>query len=181
MTDMCDDLQITALTESIQQGAASSIHVDQLLQSFPNDPRLHFLHGSLLVGEGRHIDAHKAFKKSLILAPDFSIARFQLGFFELTSGEAEQSMQTLAPLDQLPEDHYLRVFAQGLRHLIKDQFESAIMSFRKGIELNDENQPLNNDMKLLVEECMPLAKAQEQQDSSTSETSMILNQFSRSN
>ena len=179
--NLCDDSRLNKLAEAISNGNGNSAQVDQLLQDFPEDPRLYFLLGSLLVGEGQHIKAHAAFSQSLTLAPDFAIARFQLGFFELTSGEAEQAIQTLAPLQQLPGDNYLRVFAEGLNHLIKDQFEAAVEAFQKGISLNQENQPLNNDMTLLINECLPLIEASADLDSSTSETSMILNQFSKKN
>jgi hypothetical protein len=113
------------------------------------------------------------------IAPDFAIARFQLGFFQLTSGESNNALKTWARLDGLPDDNYLKIFVIGLRHLIRDEFEDCIACLKKGISLNEENPPLNNDMNLLISQCEPLIGSEQQSadDDETSATSFMLNQF----
>ena len=91
---LCDDETMQQLIEAMQTEQNQVERVDALLAKFPEDARLHFLRGSMLVGLGRLIEAHHALSRAVALAPDFEIARFQLGFFQLTSGEAENALET---------------------------------------------------------------------------------------
>lgn len=180
MTKLCDDDTLQNLVQAMQQAdgqpAQATDLIDQLLENFPDDPRLHFLRGSNLVGQGRLIEAHRALSQAVTLAPDFAIARFQLGFFQLTSGEPENALDTWGRLDRLPDGHYLRAFVDGLRCLIRDDFSGAITHLRAGIPVNQENPPLNHDMQLIIDQCTPLLSGEA--DSAASETSLILRQFS---
>jgi hypothetical protein len=124
--------------------------IDRLCAAFPADPRLAFLRGSLLASIRRYDDARGEMSRAVQLAPDFAIARFQLGFLELTSGLADAAEATWGPLVSLPGDHPLRLFAQGLKHLIHDEFASCVALLRAGIETNTENPPLNRDMELIL-------------------------------
>src|SRR5688572_1525981 len=72
--------------------------LDRLLADHPEDPRLHFMKGSLLAGTGRAIEAHAAMSRAVELAPEYSLARYQLGFFELTSGEPARALSTWGPI-----------------------------------------------------------------------------------
>lgn len=155
---LCGDERMHALLAEADADSTRGVAaIEAVLTEFPDDPRLHFLKGSLLVGLSQFIEAHAAMSRALALAPDFAIARFQLGFFELTSGEAEAALATWAPLDDsLPPDHYLRRFVAGLRHLIADRFAPCIADLRAGIAANAENLPLNQDMELIVAKCEEL-------------------------
>ncbi len=82
------------------------------------------------------------------LAPDYTLARYQLGFFELTSGEADRALSTWGPPLQPPNENYLRRFVEGLTHLIRDEFGPAIEQFEAGMSLNTDNAPMNNDIDL---------------------------------
>ncbi len=42
-------------------------------------------------------------------------------------------------------------------HLIRDEFAQAIERMEAGIVLNEENLPLNNDIRLLIDQCRSLA------------------------
>ena len=93
MSALCSDEDIAALAQDMRAGAADQVErVDALLGAHPEDSRLHFLRGSMLIGVGRLIEAHASLRQAVALAPDFAIARFQLGFFQLTSGEATGSL-----------------------------------------------------------------------------------------
>lgn len=176
MPTLCPDQELSEYLELAKRDpAAQEGALKRLIDLFPDDGRLHFLLGANLVGAGRLIEGRIHLVRAVELAPDFSIARFQLGFFELTSGEAEAALRTWARLDLLNESHYLRWFVDGLRALIRDEFDVAVAKLRHGIEINDENPPLNRDMHLLIERMStPL-----QQDVSeeTSETELVLRQF----
>lgn len=171
------DAELQALMSAIHSGSASALgDADRLLQNSPLDPRLHFLRGSMLIGSGRLIEAHAALSRAVELQPDFWIARFQLGFFELTSGEADAAVRTWQPLHGLPGDHFLRVFAEGLEYLIRDEFALAIATLEHGISLNTENPPLNKDIALLISKCRATQFAEQDTDAdeAISETALLL-------
>jgi tetratricopeptide (TPR) repeat protein len=183
MSIHCDDAKMQELVQAMQADEDQLERVDALLSEFPEDARLHFLRGSMLIGKGRLIEAHRALSRAVQLAPDFAIARFQLGFFQLTSNEAEKALETWGRLDRLPDGHYLRKFVDGLRCLIRDDFKGAIENLEQGIALNQENPPLSRDMNLIIERCRPLLSgvAQTESGDATSETALILSQFTNRN
>jgi len=173
----CPDEDLRTLIEAMNEGAEAPLAIaDALLVRYPDDARLHFLRGSMLAGSGRLIEAHDSLARAVALAPDYAIARFQLGFFQLTSGEADAALETWGRLDRLPHDNYLRIFADGLRALIRDEFSAAIQKLQSGLARNTENPPLNRDMQLIVDKISAL---QQGDDAPISETSLILGQFSR--
>ena len=154
--------------------------LDRLSGKYPDDPRLHFMKGSILAGSGRSIEAHRALARAVELAPDYALARYQLGFFELTSGEPQKALGTWGPLLAEPEGSYLRKFVEGMAHLIRDEFAPAIALFDEGIALNTDNEPMNNDIRLLIAECRKLqrsAAAGGSEDSELSATSLMLGQL----
>jgi tetratricopeptide (TPR) repeat protein len=179
MSTLCDEQKMQELVAAMQADEDQSERIDSLLEEYPEDARLHFLRGSILIGKGRLIEAHRALSRAVTLAPDFAIARFQLGFFQLTSGEAENALETWGRLDRLPDGHYLRKFVDGLRCLIRDDFKGTIESLEQGIALNQENPPLSRDMQLIIDRCRPLlaGAAAHADGDAASETSLILQQF----
>ena len=182
MSKLCSDRQMAELIEAIGGDDLHDVEkIDRLLSAFPEDPRLHFMKGSTLVGKQRMIEAHLSLQKAVELAPDFAVARYQLGFFELTSGEADKALATWGPLLMLPTDNYLRRFVEGLTHLIRDEFEAAIGEFEAGMAINQDNPPMNHDIGLLIAECRKMlggGGGAPAGDSSESATSFLLGQFS---
>ncbi len=180
--NLCDANRIQELVTAIESGADAIERIDQVLMDFPQDARLHFMRGSSLASAGRLIEAYDALKRAVELDPDFPIARFQLGLFELTSGEADKALDTWGRLDRLPDGHYLRKFIDGLRCLVRDDFRGAIDHLSEGIALNHEIPPLNNDMRMLISQCEPLLRVQQNgAGEPASETSLILQQFADRN
>lgn len=178
MIGLAPDREIEGLIAAVQAGDGEEIaRVDRLLRAHPEDPRLHFLRGSILAGIGRPIEALAALKRAVEIAPDFAIARFQLGFFQLTSGEAAEALGTWGPLALLPDDHYLRIFVGGLTHLIRDEFAQTIELLEQGIAANDENLPLNRDMALIVDRVRQILEpTTDEAPTATSATSFLLHQ-----
>lgn len=177
--DIVELLQAMALTEG---GGIEA--VDRLLQKWPDDARIHFLKGSLLAGDGNPIEAHRSLSRAIQLDPSFDIARFQLGFFELTSGEADAALATWKPLESLPAVHYLSHFIAGLRALISDRFAECIACLEQGISANQDNAPLNSDMALIIEKCAEILRSDpggqgqgQSADHDLSATSLLLNRF----
>lgn len=180
MSNLCSDAEMNDLIRDIQADDQGDLQrIDTLLMRYADDPRLHFMRGSVLAGKQRLIEAHASLSKAIELAPDFALARYQLGFFELTSGEADRALSTWGPLLKLPADSYLRNFVEGLTHLIRDEFDDAIAKMRIGIGLNQENAPMNHDIELLIAECEKLRTQNGLSgDEAQSATSFILGQLS---
>jgi len=182
MNGLCGDREMTELIEDIASDDRHDVEkIDGMLARFPDDPRLHFMKGSTLAGKQRAIEAHQSLQRAVELAPDFALARYQLGFFELTSGEAERALATWGPLLMFPQDNYLRRFVEGLTHLIRDEFEQAIAEFEAGMALNRDNAPMNHDIGLLVAECRKLQsdtpRGGAPDDEGESATSFLLGRF----
>jgi hypothetical protein len=61
MSELCTDEKIQTLVDKMTAGRGDDIaNIDILLADYPDDPRLHFMKGSVLVGEGKLIEAHSS-------------------------------------------------------------------------------------------------------------------------
>lgn len=99
-------------------------------------------------------DALDCMGRAVAQAPEFWIARFQLGLLHLTAGQPAQAQAVWAPLATLADGDakaYLKRFHQGLLHLIADEFGPAVQWLQSGIALNHENEPLNVDMRRIID------------------------------
>jgi tetratricopeptide (TPR) repeat protein len=150
---LCPESRLADLIAKLQDDDAHGLaETSVLIAAFPDDPRLQFLQGSLLAAKQDYAGARAHMRKAVDLAPDYAIARFQLGFLLLTSGEGHAAQEAWGPLHALPPDNYLRLCVEGLVEMIHDNFGPAIGKLEAGIAANDENPPLNNDMRLLIAE-----------------------------
>jgi hypothetical protein len=152
--------------------------VDRLMRDFPRDGRLHFLRGSFLASLENYAEARKAMEAAVELAPGFAIARFQLGFLILTSGDPAGAEAVWGPLHLLAMDDPLRLFVRGLGHFIRDEFEPAVLLLREGIARNTQNEPLNRDMNLLIDAALNRTVEAKEEESSVSAAHLLLKQYS---
>lgn len=180
---LASDPEIAGLVAALEGGEGDDVTaIDAMLIAYPDDPRLHFMRGSVLAGQKEPIAAHAAMSHAVELAPDYAIARYQLGFFELTSGEAQRALSTWGPLLMREGDDYLRIFVEGMTFMMRDEFDDAIERFEKGLALNHENDPLNTDIRLLLGEVRKLAqRSRVSGDEELSATSLLLGQFGTGN
>lgn len=153
------------------------IQIELLLVDFPADPRIHFLRGSVLAGRQLYAEGREAMAKAVEIAPGYEIARFQLGFLELTSGDPGAATATWAPLHDLEPDHYLRRFVTGLEHLARDEFPEAISALRDGIARNPENPLMSTDMQRIIEEVEAKLGDQEAKEEPVSSAHLLLQQY----
>jgi len=96
--------------------------------------------------------AVEEFEAAIAMDPGLAIARFQLGLLLLSSGNAERANDVLTPLTVPGGDEALAHFANGLLHLIRDEFSETVRYLNEGIRLNTENAALNNDMQKIIDE-----------------------------
>jgi tetratricopeptide (TPR) repeat protein len=111
----------------------------------------HFLTGAEYAQLGRMSDAEAAYANAVLLEPSLSIARYQLGLVQFTSGRAPMALVTWQPLLALPSNDPLGFFVRGFIELAQDKFESSLDFFSKGINTNHTNAPLNADITRLME------------------------------
>lgn len=150
---MASDDAMGALLKRLDRDAGKGMQeLDALLADFPTDARLHFLKGSLLAGAEDYAGARAAMRRAVDLAPNYAVARFQLGFLLLTSGEPIPAQEAWGPLHGLPGDSYIRLFVEGLCHLIRNEFDDAVRLLEEGIARNKELAPMNRDMQLIVDD-----------------------------
>ena len=102
--------------------------------------------------------------------PSLEIARFQLGLLHLTSARPEEASQVWAPLGNLPEEHPLHCFKNGLEALARDEFDSCRTWLTKGMALNTTNAPLNGDMQKVLDAIQGQTGTAPPMSSSDSET-----------
>jgi len=151
--ELCPGDRLIAITTTFASDQNAALReVDQSLRDYPGDPRLHFLKGSLLAGRQDYAAAQAAMRRAVEIAPGYLLARFQLGFLLLTSGEPFAAEETWGPLHALPDGHYLRSFVDGLVALIHDRFDDATRLLEEGIAGNREIAPMNRDMQLIIDE-----------------------------
>lgn len=151
MDESCPDMLLAEAIELAgNDDAAGRERVAALLGDYSSDPRLHFLYGSLLAAEGRYEEARMSMRRSVELAPDYEIARFQLGLLELSSGDAAAADLTLDPLADSHSEAALPLFARGLRHLARDELAAAADLLRRGIARNHDHPLVSRDMELII-------------------------------
>lgn len=113
-----------------------------------------FMLGSEYAQLGMATEAKAAMAKAVELGADFPLARFQLGLLHLTSGEVDAAKATWAPLAGLAGQHpqaYLAVFHRGMLHLMADEFDAAVQALSDGVTQNQDNEPLNRDMRRVID------------------------------
>jgi hypothetical protein len=149
----CPDEDIQALVVLAQKSDEAGLtEIDRLLDAHPDDPRLYFLKGSLLAGVQRYVEGRGAMRTAIQIAPHYDLARFQLGFLELTSGMPDAAEETWQPFENLPTDAPFRLLSEGLICLGRDSFEDAERLLKLGMEGNADHPLINADMQLLLDE-----------------------------
>lgn len=140
----------------------------QAIALAPGAAMPHFLRATNFAHAGNYELAEACYTACLTRAPDFAIARFQLGLMQVTGGRAALGQATWELLLTLPDDDYLKLFAQGFMLLLADQWGPARAAIERGIARNTANAPLNDDMRGVLER---MAVARAGADAAEAETS----------
>lgn len=149
---LCPDDRVAELASKAAVDAEEGLLAARvMLRAHRTDPRLFFLVGSLLASLQRYDEATREMTEAVRLAPDFHIARFQLGLLRLSSGTPGLAEEVWRPLLDLPTDDPLRLFAEGLQHMAKDEFEVALNLLDRGIHFNREHPALTSDIQEVIE------------------------------
>lgn len=109
-----------------------------------------FLLGAELASMGNMDQAEAAFSNATRLAPDFPMARYQLGLLQFSSGRAAIALLTWQPLLQLPDSDPLPHFVNGFAALAHDRFDEALRHYEQGLALNTTNNALSADIEKVI-------------------------------
>jgi len=145
------DSSLKAIIEAMNNGQEDTIAlIEQATLEFPDNAALQFLLASELAQKQDTAQALKAFEKTVMLDPNMHIARYQYVFFAMVSQASIDYETHLNILLSLDESSYLLHFSAGIQFLLLDQEEQAIQAFSKGLELNNENIALNDDVRNII-------------------------------
>ena len=111
----------------------------------------HFLLASEQASAGDFADAELSFANALLLAPDFALARYQLGLLQFSSSRAAVALLTWQPLLQLPETDALLHFVRGFSALAQNAFDECLLHLRRGLACTPANPALCSDILQVVE------------------------------
>lgn len=125
-------------------------YVSRALQLQPTNAAALHLRGGLHASLRDYGRALQDFERAVECDPDLGVARFQLGLLHLTSGRITEADAAWQRLDELAESHPLRLFKQGMLHLVRDEFQDCLEALQRGMTANRENQSLNRDMQVIV-------------------------------
>jgi tetratricopeptide (TPR) repeat protein len=149
---MCESAELDDVIHAMQRSDELALSViNDTLARWPRDYRLWFLRGSVQASRRQNVDARVDFKQTLILAPDFHVARFALGVLELIHNLPEDAAATWAPLDDLANNHGLRVLKDGLINLSADRFDIALEQLKRGMALNADQPAINAYIQSVVQ------------------------------
>lgn len=110
----------------------------------------HFLAGSEHANAGNIEQAEAAFARAVLLAPDFALARYQLGLLQFSSQRAAMALVTWQPLFDRPATESLGHFVRGFAALARDGFAEAVAHYREGLACSDVNQAMASDILQVV-------------------------------
>lgn len=147
------------------------------IEAAPDHPLSHFLLAAEFAHAGRMQEAEAEYANTVLLAPAFEIARFQLGLLQFTSGRPSVAMLTWHPLLELPDTNPLQRFVRAFGALMSDSVQEASIHLREGIRLNRDNAALNGDMQKVLDRLAPLTQGPHQASGEHGEKEDISQEF----
>lgn len=115
-----------------------------------------FLIGSEYAALGDMDKAEAAFANAVLLAPNLTIARYQLGLLQFSSGRAALALVSWQPLLDLDPADPLPHFVRGFAALAQDDLQPALDHFRVGLMQPSNNPALSADIQKVIERIVAL-------------------------
>lgn len=109
----------------------------------------HFLLGSEYAAAGDQGAAEACFAQTVLLAPEFHLARYQLGLLQFSGGRPHVAMVSWASLQLLPPDQPFPHLVDAFTALMSDQLHEARAQFMAAVPLA-RNAGLEADIGKLI-------------------------------
>lgn len=139
----------------------------------------HFLIGSEHAAAGDMAAAEEAFANAVLLAPEFVLARYQLGLLQFSGGRVAMALVTWEPLHALPDDQSLGQFVRGFAALAQGQRQEALERFQAGQACPDANIAVAADIVLVMNALQRLGNPQEPPVPDTDSGHVLLASYAR--
>lgn len=94
--------------------------------------------------------AEQGFRRTVELAPEFPMARFQLGQMHMVKGDAAAARAMLSPLADPSNSAALGCYARGLIAATNEDLDGAIQHLRAGLACEQEIPVLADDMRRVL-------------------------------
>jgi tetratricopeptide (TPR) repeat protein len=143
-------LQLALRATAANSHEESITYLKRAMALKPDEGRLHYMLAAEHAQMGLYDRAAEEMAKAVELDPSLVTAHFQLGLLHITSGRVEKAEAAWQPLDKLGKDHFLHLFKTGMLHLVRDEFKESASCLERGIEANNFNEALNNDMRRIL-------------------------------
>lgn len=137
-----------AASQSGDGDRAVSLFV-QACAAAPGWPVPHFLLASESAACGQWEQAEAQFAAALLVDPGFSLARYQLGLLQFSTGRAALALLTWQPLLDSREQA-LAAFVRGFTALAQDDFAGARTEFESGLAAPDVNPAVAGDIRQVL-------------------------------
>ena len=122
--------------------------------------------------------------KAVEMDPELWTAHLQHGLLHVRLNQPDAAIAAWQPLDALDGDHYLYLFKQGLTELMQNNLPDAAKLLISGMQANQSNLPLNNDMLRIVNNIRAAlegtesnASEAETETNKASKNEMLLNKY----
>lgn len=109
-----------------------------------------FLIASEQAAAGNVDAAEAAFASAVLLAPEFLLARYQLGLLQFSSGRPAVGLLTWEPLLTAPASEPLGHYVRGFASLAQDDLPTALLHLREGLALPDGNPAVSADIRRVI-------------------------------
>lgn len=123
-------------------------YLKQVIERDAGNGLAYYLLGAVHASLGMYDRAAEEMTKAIEVDPNVPpTAYFQLGLLQLTRGHIAEAEDAWSALDERGEEDFLFLFKRGLLSLAANEFEACIDDLQRGIELNEFNDKLNDDMR----------------------------------
>ncbi|MFZ6873071.1 hypothetical protein ACO0LF_13530 [Undibacterium sp. Di27W] len=166
-----ETLQEALRISQANDGPAAIMLFQQALAMNPQSATTYCLLAAEYITLGQVAESETAYANALMLAPDFHLARFQMGLLQFTSARVAVALLTWQPLLALPDNNALKLFAMGFAHMAQDDFNAALGYFERCIICNLDIPPLNTDIERVIAEIKSLQEKSDLAASNSAEVS----------
>ncbi len=95
--------------------------------------------------------AEGLFAQAVLLAPDFHLARYQLGLLQFSGGRAQLALLTWAPLLEWPASEPFPHLVRAFSALASDDLDGAKALFGQALPLARDNEGMVADIERLMQ------------------------------
>ncbi|WP_194269558.1 tetratricopeptide repeat protein [Stenotrophomonas sp. MYb238] len=148
----------------------------------PGNPLAHYLLAAQHAQTGLLERAEQGFRRAVELAPEFTMARFQLGQLMLVKGDGMAAAHEFRLVRS--DDPAIACYAEGLCALAEERQAEALASLGQGLALPQKIPALAQDMQQLADGIGVTALPEERQSdgvASLTVAPMLLSNYSRYN